>query len=248
AVAALAYGTETLRPVDVVVGPGNLFVTLAKRAVIGAVGIDGLAGPSEILVVASEGAEPSWVAADLVSQLEHDPLAWAVCVTDSEPLAAAVTEAFAQQAARAARSGIIEDAAGRHGCVVVCEGLDEAVEVANAFAPEHLELVGAGAEALVDRVTAAGAVFVGGLTPVPMGDYIAGPNHTLPTGGSARFAGPLSVMDFIRWSSVTRLDAAEMRALGPAVRVLADAEGLLGHSAAVQLRLDALDALGPDTL
>ena len=241
AISALAYGTATLRPVDVVVGPGNLFVTLAKRAVLGAVGIDGLAGPSEILVIASGDADPAWIAADLVSQLEHDPLAWAVCLTDSETFASAVAGELVTQAAAAKRAGIVEEAAGRHGLVVVCDGLDEAVEIANEFAPEHLELVGVRAEPLVDRITAAGAVFVGGMTPVPMGDYIAGPNHTLPTGGAARFRGPLSVMDFVRWTSITRLDAEEMRALGPAVRILADAEGLHAHSASVQLRLDALD-------
>jgi histidinol dehydrogenase len=243
AIAALAYGTASLRPVDVIVGPGNLFVTLAKRAVLGAVGIDGLAGPSEILVVASGDAQPDWIAADLVSQLEHDPLAWAVCLTDSARLADAVAAAFAEPAAGAKRAGIVEEAAGRHGCLVVCASLDEALQLTNEFAPEHLELIGFDAEPLLDGVRAAGAVFVGGLTPVPMGDYIAGPNHTLPTGGAARFRGPLSVMDFVRWMSVTRLDAQDMLELGPTVRVLADAEGLYGHSASVGLRLDALDSL-----
>lgn len=241
AITALAYGTRTIRAVDVIVGPGNLFVTLAKRAVLGAVGIDGLAGPSEILVIASGDADPAWVAADLVSQLEHDPLAWAVCLTDSEEFASAVESELGAQAAAATRAGIVEEAAGRHGIVVVCGGLDEAVAIANEFAPEHLELVGSRAEALVDAISAAGAVFVGGMTPVPMGDYIAGPNHTLPTGGAARFRGPLSVMDFVRWTSITRLTADEMRRLGPAVRVLAEAEGLHAHTASVQLRLDALD-------
>ena len=240
AVAALAYGTESLRPVDVIVGPGNLFVTLAKRAVLGSVGIDGLAGPSEILVLASHDANPEWIAADMVSQLEHDPLAWAVCVTDSAAFADAVDAAVAEQSAAARRRGIIEQSAGRHGCVVVCSDMGEAVEVANRFAPEHLELVGARAEPLLDDLRTAGAIFVGGMTPVPMGDYIAGPNHTLPTGGAARFSGPLSVMNFVRWCSVTRLDRAEMAELGPAAAVLADAEGLHGHSAAIQLRLDEI--------
>ncbi len=240
AVAALAYGTESLPAVDVIVGPGNLFVTLAKRAVLGSVGIDGLAGPSEILVVASADADPRWIAADMVSQLEHDPLAWAVCVTDSEALAAAVDAAVAEQSVSARRAGIIEQSAGRHGCVVLCTDMGEAVEVANRFAPEHLELIGAGAEPLLDRLRTAGAIFVGGMSPVPMGDYIAGPNHTLPTGGAARFSGPLSVMNFVRWCSVTRLDRGEMAELGPVATVLADAEGLYGHTASIRRRLDEI--------
>lgn len=238
AIAALAYGTESLRAVDTIVGPGNLFVTLAKRAVFGSVGIDGLAGPSEIIVLASEGANPRHVAADLVSQLEHDPLAWAVCVTDSAELAARVEEAFVPAAESAVRSGIIAAAAGRHGMTVVCGDLEEALALVDDFAPEHLELQGAAAEALVDRVRTAGAIFVGADTPVPMGDYIAGPNHTLPTGGAARFKGPLSVMDFVRWSSVTRLARAEMEELGPVACTLAEAEGLHGHTASIRLRLE----------
>jgi len=237
AIAALAYGTETVAPVDTIVGPGNVFVTLAKRAVFGAVGIDGLAGPSEVLVVATSPADPTHVAADLVSQLEHDPLAWAVCVTDSEPFATAVETAFAIAAEQAARAGIIARAAGRHGMVVLCRDLEEALEVVEDFAPEHLELIGERAEPLCDRVRSAGAIFVGDSSPVAMGDYIAGPNHTLPTGGAARFAGPLSVMSFVRWSSVTRLRAADMERLGPVACALAEAEGLLGHVESIRARL-----------
>jgi histidinol dehydrogenase len=239
AVAALAYGTESVRPVDKIVGPGNLYVTLAKRAVFGAVGIDGLAGPSEVLVVASEGADARLVAADLVSQLEHDPLAWAVCVTDSANLAAEVESEFTRAAESAQRAGIIEAAAGRHGMVVLCRDMDEALDLCDGFAPEHLELQGRAAEALVDRVRCAGAIFVGAASPVPMGDYVAGPNHTLPTGGAARFSGPLSVMDFVRWSSVTRLSDDDVEALGPAACTLAEAEGLHGHTESIRLRLAA---------
>jgi histidinol dehydrogenase len=237
AIAALAYGTQSIAAVDKIAGPGNLYVTLAKRAVVGAVGIDGLAGPSEVLVVATDDADPRFVAADLVSQLEHDPLAWAVCLTDSDAFAAAVQQEFTRAAESAQRAGIIEAAAGRHGIVVVCAGMEEALQLTDDFAPEHLELQGVAAEALADRVRCAGAIFVGANSPVPMGDYIAGPNHTLPTGGAARFSGPLSVMDFIRWSSITRLSAADMEQLGPQACALAEAEGLHGHTESIRLRL-----------
>jgi histidinol dehydrogenase len=239
AVAALAYGTESVRAVDKIVGPGNLYVTLAKRAVFGAVGIDGMAGPSEVLVIASDGADARFVAADLVSQLEHDPLAWAVCITDSANVAAEVATEFTRAAESAQRAGIIEAAAGRHGMLVLCRDMEEALDLCDSFAPEHLELQGRAAEALVDRVRCAGAIFVGAASPVPMGDYIAGPNHTLPTGGAARFSGPLSVMDFVRWSSVTRLSAADVEALGPAACTLAEAEGLHGHTESIRLRLNS---------
>jgi histidinol dehydrogenase len=239
AVAALAYGTGSIAAVDKIVGPGNLYVTLAKRAVIGAVGIDGMAGPSEVLVVASEGADPRFVAADLVSQLEHDPLAWAVCISDDVALADRIADEFSAAAASAQRAGIIEAAAGRHGILVLCSDMDEALQLADDFAPEHLELLGDHAEALADRVRCAGAIFVGSSSPVPMGDYIAGPNHTLPTGGAARFAGPLSVMDFVRWSSITRLTPHDVEQLGPAACTLAEAEGLHGHTESIRLRLKA---------
>jgi histidinol dehydrogenase len=242
AIAALAYGTQSITAVDKIVGPGNLYVTLAKRAVFGAVGIDGMAGPSEVLIVATDDADPRFVAADLVSQLEHDPLAWAVCITDSDELANEVQSAFTAAAESAQRAGIIEKAAGQHGQLVLCRDMDEALELTDAFAPEHLELQGRQAETLAERVRCAGAIFVGSSSPVPMGDYIAGPNHTLPTGGAARFAGPLSVMDFIRWSSVTRLSRRDMEQLGPAACTLADAEGLHGHTESIRLRLDAMRA------
>jgi len=237
AVAALAYGTESIAAVDKIVGPGNLYVTLAKRAVVGAVGIDGMAGPSEVLIVASRGADARYVAADLVSQLEHDPLAWAVCITDDATLAAEAQGEFTRAAESAQRAGIIETAAGRHGIVVVVRDMEEALQLSDDFAPEHLELQGDAAEQLADRVRCAGAIFVGGNAPVPMGDYIAGPNHTLPTGGAARFAGPLGVMDFVRWSSVTRLSARDVEQLGPAACTLAEAEGLHGHTESIRLRM-----------
>jgi histidinol dehydrogenase len=237
AIAAMAYGTATIAAVDKVVGPGNLFVTLAKREVFGAVDIDQLAGPSEIMVVASAGADPAYIAADLISQLEHDPLAWAVCVTDSPGLAEAVREAFDGMAPEAARAGIIAESAGRHGAVVLIDELEQALAVSLAFAPEHLSLQGAAAEALRDRVRGAGAVFCGALSPVSMGDYVAGPNHTLPTQGAARYRGPLSVMDFVRWPSVVELSAEDFDLLAPVACTLATAEGLHGHEQAIRLRM-----------
>jgi histidinol dehydrogenase len=238
AIAALAHGTRAITAVDKVVGPGNLFVTLAKREVFGAVDIDQLAGPSEILVIATDGARPAHVAADLISQLEHDPLAWAVCLTDSTELRDAVAREFAMRAPAAARAGIIAESAGRHGALVLVDSLEEALDLAGSFAPEHLSLQGARAEALRDQVRGAGAVFCGSLSPVSMGDYVAGPNHTLPTQGAARYRGPLSVMDFVRWPSVVDLSRAEFEALAPVARTLAEAEGLLGHEQAIRVRLE----------
>ncbi len=237
AIAALAYGTETIDRVDKVVGPGNAFVTLAKHEVFGDVGIDQLAGPSEILVIASAGADPELVVADLVSQLEHDPLAWAVCLTDDAGLARSIESLFAGVAAAAARSEIIAMAAGRHAAMVQCASLDEGLTLAAAFAPEHLSLQGRAAEQLRDRVRNAGAVFVGPMSPVSIGDYVAGPNHTLPTQGAARYRGPLSVMDFVRWPSVVELSGAEFDALAPVAITLADAEGLHAHEAAIKARM-----------
>ena len=238
AIAALGYGTRAIARVDKITGPGNLFVTLAKRQVFGEVGIDGVAGPSEIVVIASAGADPRLVAADLVSQLEHDPLAWAVCITDSPLLAAAVGEAFSAEAGAAARGGIIAAAAGRHGAVIVTETLEAAVRLADEFAAEHLSLQGEAAEALRDLPHTASAVFVGRRSPVSMGDYVAGPNHTLPTGGAARHRGPLSVMDFQRWQSVVELSAGEFDTLAPIACALAEAEGLRGHERAIRLMME----------
>lgn len=241
AIAAIAYGTESVARVDKIVGPGNVFVTLAKQAVFGDAGIDQLAGPSEILVIASGDADATFIAADLVSQLEHDPLAWAVCLTDDAHLAARVAEHFAGAAASAARGGIIEAAAGDHAAITVCTTLDEALSIAEVFAPEHLSLQGGAAEALRDRVRAAGAVFCGAMSPVSIGDYVAGPNHTLPTHGAARYRGPLSVMDFVRWPSVVQLSASELETLAPIACELADAEGLPGHALAIRARLAVLE-------
>jgi histidinol dehydrogenase len=237
AIAALAYGTESIERVDKIVGPGNAFVTLAKHEVFGAVGIDQLAGPSEIVVIATDGADPEMVAADLVSQLEHDPLAWAICLTDDAALAEAIAAAFGEVAEDAARRAIIGMAAGRHAAVVRCGSLDEMVTLAAAFAPEHLSLQGRAAETLRGSVRNAGAVFVGAMSPVSIGDYVAGPNHTLPTQGAARYRGPLAVMDFVRWPSVVHLSDAEFDALAPVAICLAEAEGLAAHEGALRARM-----------
>jgi histidinol dehydrogenase len=243
AIAALAFGTESIERVDKIVGPGNVFVTLAKHEVFGAVGIDQLAGPSEIVVIATAGADAGMVAADLVSQLEHDPLAWAVCLTDDGALAESIATRFAGIAGDAVRREIIGMAAGRHAAVVRCGSPDEMVGLAAAFAPEHLSLQGAAAEALRGSVRNAGAVFVGAMSPVSIGDYMAGPNHTLPTQGAARYRGPLAVMDFVRWPSVVHLSEAEFDALAPVAICLAEAEGLAAHEGAIRARM----RVGPES-
>ncbi len=236
AIAAMAYGTHSIDRVDKIVGPGNAFVTLAKREVFGAVGIDQLAGPSEILVIASAGADAALIAADLVSQLEHDPLAWAVCLTDDADLAAAVVTDFATAAGDAARREVIGIAAGRHAAVVLCVSLRDGITLAAGFAPEHLSLQGTAAEAARDAVRNAGAVFVGPMSPVSIGDYVAGPNHTLPTQGAARYRGPLAVMDFLRWPSFVQLTEADFDTVAPVAIALAQAEGLQAHAMAIRAR------------
>ena len=241
AIAAMAYGTETVPAVDKITGPGNIFVTLAKRAVYGVVGIDGLAGPSEILVVADATADAGQVVADLASQLEHDPMAWAVLLTDSAELARGVADGLAADplAARFAA-----DAGELHAAVVIVENLEAAVALAADFAPEHLELVVADPEALLPRVRGAGMVFLGGHSPVPMGDYVAGSNHTLPTGGAARFGSPLGVYDFFRWTSIVALSPATAREVAPVGIELARMEGLEAHRRSLEVLLDRLDRGG----
>jgi histidinol dehydrogenase len=235
AVAAFAHGTERVPRVDVVAGPGNVYVTLAKREVFGVVGVDGIAGPTEIMVVADAEAPPHYVAADLASQLEHDPMAWAVLVTDSPALADAVEEAFTDLAARLDRAEVVRAA---RCCIVLAGSLTEAVDVANDFGPEHLEILAADPEPLVARVENAGAVFVGPYAPVSLGDYVIGPNHTLPTSGSARFSSPLGVYTFLKRTSVARVGAGALRELGGPAATLARMEGLTAHAHAIEVRRD----------
>jgi histidinol dehydrogenase len=234
AIAALAYGTVSIPRVDVIAGPGNVYVMLAKREVFGSVGIDSLAGPTEIMVVADAAAQPEHVAADLASQLEHDPMAWAVLVTDSQDLAGRVEQQLAALAHRLNRGEVVGAA---HCCIVLTHNLEEAMAVANDFAPEHLEILAADAEALAARVENAGAVFVGPWATVPVGDYVAGPNHTLPTMGAARFSSPLGVYNFVKRHSVASLTRADLEMLREACVAMADMEGLSAHAHAIEVRL-----------
>jgi histidinol dehydrogenase len=235
AVAALAYGTASIPRVDVVAGPGNIYVTLAKREVFGSVGVDGIAGPTELLVVADGGARPDFVAADLAAQLEHDPLAWGVLVTDSPKLADRVVEELESLVAGLERAQVIRAA---NCCVVVADDMTQAMSLANDFAPEHLLIVAEDGERLASQVENAGAVFVGPYATVPLGDYAAGPNHTLPTSGAARFASPLGVHTFIKQTSVLSLNRGDLEMLREATVRLAGMEGLSGHAHAVEVRLE----------
>ncbi|MCP9927961.1 histidinol dehydrogenase [Cyanobium sp. CH-040] len=238
AVAALAYGTESIPRVDVISGPGNLYVTLAKKAVYGRVAIDSLAGPSEVLVIADHTARVDQVAADLLAQAEHDPLAAAILLTTSAELAAALPEALEQQLAGHPRAGITRTAIRDWGLVVVCDDLDTAAALSDRFAPEHLELLVEDPESLAGRIQHAGAIFMGPYTPEAVGDYLAGPNHTLPTSGTARFAGALSVETFLRHTSLIRFNRQALEATGAAVITLAESEGLHSHAESVRRRLE----------
>ena len=238
AIAALAWGTETIPKVDVISGPGNLWVTLAKKAVYGRVGIDSLAGPSEVLVIADATARPEQVAADLMAQAEHDPLAAAILITTSEALAAAVPAAIEAQLHNHPRAAITRAALHDWGRIVVADDLAEAARLSDTFAPEHLELLVEDPEALAERIHHAGAIFLGPWTPEAVGDYLAGPNHTLPTSGTARFAGALSVETFLRHTSLIRFNRAALDATAAAVITLAESEGLHSHAESVRRRLE----------
>jgi histidinol dehydrogenase len=235
AIAALAYGTETIPRVDVVAGPGNIYVSLAKREVFGSVGVDGIAGPTEVMVVADAKARPDFVAADLAAQLEHDPLALAVLVTDSAALADRVEAELENLLLGLERAGIIRAATC---AAVVVHDLGEAVQIANEFAPEHLLIVTEDPAALAKQVENAGAVFVGAYATVPLGDYAAGPNHTLPTVGAARFASPLGVRTFMKQMSVLSLERADVERLHEAAVRLARLEGFGAHAHAIEVRLE----------
>ena len=235
AVAALAYGTATIPRVDVVAGPGNIYVTLAKKEVFGAVGVDGIAGPTEVMVIADAGARPDFVAADLAAQLEHDPLAWAVLLTDSPQLADRVEEELESLVSGLERKEIIRKASC---CIIVVDGLEQAVHLANDFAPEHLLIVTSDAARLAAQVENAGAVFVGPYATVPLGDYVAGPNHTLPTSGAARFSSPLGVHTFLKRTSMLSLNRGDLEMLRESCVRLAEMEGLGAHAHAVEVRLE----------
>ncbi len=236
AIAALAYGTATVPRVDKIVGPGNRFVTEAKRQVAGDVGIDMLAGPTEVVVLADDAADPAVVAADMIAQAEHDEDASAWCVTTSGRLADLLPGELARQAARSPRRAIVERALAAHGVVVTVPDLDAALEVVHRRAPEHLELLVRDPWPLVERVRHAGAIFVGAASPEPVGDYLAGPSHVLPTGGSARYVSPLGVYDFVKRISVIGYAPERLAADAGHIIALAEAEGLPGHAEAVRVR------------
>jgi histidinol dehydrogenase len=244
AVAALAYGTATIRPVSKITGPGNAFVAEAKRQVFGDVGIDMIAGPSEVLVIADADADPDWIALDLLAQAEHDARAQAVLITDDLRLADAVASAVDARLATLSRTAIAGTSWRDHGAIVTVRDPDEAAELANRIAPEHLELAVADPEALAARITHAGAIFLGPWTPEVAGDYAAGPNHVLPTAGSARFSSGLSVLDFMKRTTLLRLDPGSLGAIGPAAARLARAEGLEAHALSVEARLQRLNEGG----
>ena len=238
AIAAMAYGSESVPKVDVISGPGNLYVTLAKQAVYGQVAIDSLAGPSEVLVIADHSAQPDQVAADLLAQAEHDPLAAAVLITTDSALADVINAAVAEQLANHPRRDICEAALRDWGLVVVCDDLESCARLSDSFAPEHLELLVERPEPLADRIQNAGAIFLGPWSPEAVGDYLAGPNHTLPTCGAARFSGALSVETFMRHSSLIGFNQAALEATGSAVQELATSEGLHSHAESVRRRLN----------
>jgi histidinol dehydrogenase len=238
AIAALAYGTATIAPVDKIVGPGNAYVAAAKRRVFGTVGIDMIAGPSEILVVADRHNNPRWIAADLLSQTEHDGAAQAILVTDDAAFAAQVEAMVERYLASLPREQIARASWEEHGAILLVADWAEAAALIDLIAPEHLELALDEADALAEQVHHAGAIFLGRYTPEAIGDYIAGPNHVLPTARTARFASGLGVLDFLKRSSLVRCDAASLAALAPSAICLAEAEGLEAHALSLSIRLD----------
>ena len=239
AVGALAYGTRRIRPVDVIVGPGNAWVAEAKRQLFGTVGIDMVAGPSEILVIADGENDPAWIAADLLSQAEHDPTSQSILITDSKVLAGLVVDEIGMQLNSLPTARVARESWNANGAVILVDDLAaEAPELANRLAAEHVELAVANPEPMLDAIRHAGSVFLGRHTPEAVGDYVAGPNHVLPTGRRARFSSGLSVLDFMKRTSFIELGAEQLADIGPAARRLAEAEGLPAHAASIALRLD----------
>jgi len=246
AVAALAYGTESIARVDKIVGPGNAFVAEAKRQVFGRVGIDTIAGPSEILVIADKYNKPEWIAADLLSQAEHDVLAQSILITDDKAFAASVMAAVDEHLKTLPRADIAGKSWADYGAVITVPNIGCAIRLSDQLAPEHLELAVAGADSYLPKIKHAGAVFLGRLTPEALGDYVAGPNHVLPTDRAARFSSGLSVYDFMKRSTFVGASVKGLRDIGPAAAILATEEGLAAHALSVQIRLDDpdLDSFG----
>ena len=241
AIAALAYGTESIAPVDKITGPGNAFVAAAKRRVFGKVGIDMIAGPSEILVIADKDNNPDWIALDLMSQAEHDESAQSILITDDAAFGLAVAEAVDKRLETLERRAIAGASWRDFGAVITVRDLDEAAELSNRIAPEHLELCVPDPEGLSQKTIQAGAIFLGQYTPEAIGDYVGGPNHVLPTARSARFSSGLSVMDFLKRTTLARMTPEALRAIGPAAETLAQSESLEAHGLSVTVRLNALN-------
>jgi histidinol dehydrogenase len=238
AVAALAYGTETIAPVVMIVGPGNAYVAAAKRLVFGKVGIDMIAGPSEVLILADKTGNADWIAADLLAQAEHDASAQPILITDDVALVAQVEKAIASQLKTLPRAEVAGAAWSNFGAILVVPSLAGAIDLVDQLAPEHLEIISADAEQLVRRIRNAGAIFIGAHTPEAIGDYIAGSNHVLPTARSARFSSGLGVLDFMKRTSLLKCGPEQLRALGPAAIALGRAEGLEAHARSVAMRLN----------
>ncbi|MEM7643765.1 MAG: histidinol dehydrogenase [Pseudomonadota bacterium] len=241
AIAAMAYGTDTIAPVDLITGPGNAYVAAAKRRVFGRVGIDMIAGPSEILVIADADNDPEWIAVDLLSQAEHDESAQSILITDDDRFGHAVAAAVEKRLETLDRRAIAGASWRDFGAIITARDLPEAATLSNRIAPEHLELATADPEALAARITHAGAIFLGQWTPEAIGDYVGGPNHVLPTARSARFSSGLSVMDFLKRTTMARMTPESLRAIGPAAVRLATSESLQAHGLSVQTRLDRLN-------
>lgn len=238
AVAALAYGTQTIRPVAKIVGPGNAYVAAAKRLVFGKVGIDMIAGPSEVLVVADKTANPDWIAADLLAQAEHDEAAQSILITDDRLLAAEVEKAVESQLKSLPRAATASASWRDFGAVILVGSMDQALPLIDSIAPEHLELIVSDPEAMIARIRNAGAIFIGGHTPEAIGDYVGGSNHVLPTARSARFSSGLGVLDFMKRTSILKCGPEQLHALGPAAIALGEAEGLEAHSRSVAIRIN----------
>ncbi len=244
AIAALAFGTKSIPAVDKVCGPGNIYVTTAKRLVYGAVGIDGLYGPSEVIIIADETANPEYCAADLLAQAEHDPLASAILITTSRPLADEVNREIEQQLKQLSRRTIATEALENNGIIAVVASVDEAIELSNLYAPEHLCLVVDKAASYVDKVSNGGCLFIGENSVEVLVDYVAGPSHVLPTEGTARFSSPLNVTDFVKLTSLVNMDKASLKELAQAAAIIARAEGLDAHARAAEKRLNKKDKYG----
>jgi histidinol dehydrogenase len=238
AVAALAYGTASITPVVKITGPGNAYVAAAKRRVFGQVGIDMIAGPSEVLVLADSSANPDWIAADLLAQAEHDPVAQSILITDSASLADAVEKAVERQLQTLPKAEIAGASWRDYGAIILVDRLDDAIPLVDRLAPEHLEIETENAEELAAKVRNAGSIFLGSHTPEAIGDYVGGPNHVLPTARSARFSSGLGVLDFMKRTSILKCDAQALRVLGPAAIALGRSEGLEGHARSVAIRLN----------